>query len=105
MASNTEEYPVECPFCKIAEAYPAASRYPSYGVKELKECVPDETDSTRVDPNCHLVVSAPEVIAFLDILPMTPGHLLITTRRHHVRIGDVPCDEAKDIGTEIVDCL
>ena len=94
-----ELYPIDCPFCKIADSYPTAnhSLRLSSG-DDLKSCVPEEVDAQKVDPNCHLVLSAPTVLAFLDIMPMTRGHLLVTSRSHHVKIGEVPGQEAADIG-------
>lgn len=37
-------------------------------------------------------------MAFLDIMPLSPGHLLLTTRRHHEKICDVSDEESQDIG-------
>jgi diadenosine tetraphosphate (Ap4A) HIT family hydrolase len=37
-------------------------------------------------------------MAFLDIMPLSPGHLLITTRKHHEKISDVTEEEARDLG-------
>jgi diadenosine tetraphosphate (Ap4A) HIT family hydrolase len=99
MSSDNDPYPVECPFCKIAAAYPALSESQRAATQKAVDCVADGADSARIDPNCHLVLSSPNVIAFLDIMPMAPGHLLVATRRHRVKIGDVPSDEASDIGT------
>ena len=31
-----------------------------------------------------------EVVAFMDIAPVTPGHLLVIPREHHADLGDVP---------------
>jgi len=101
MLSSTEQYPEECPFCKIAAAYPLA---PS-AARTPQECVPDNVDATKIDPSCHLVLSGPDVMAFLDIMPMAPGHLLVATRKHRVKIGDVPSDEASDIGKKTVERL
>jgi diadenosine tetraphosphate (Ap4A) HIT family hydrolase len=99
MSSDNDLYPMECPFCKIAAAYPATSESPLAASRKAQDCVPDDADATKVDPNCYLVLSSPDVMAFLDIMPMAPGHLLVATRRHRVKIGDVPSDEASDIGT------
>jgi len=37
-------------------------------------------------------------MAFLDIMPLSPGHLLVTTRKHHEKISDVTEEEAKELG-------
>ncbi|KAK5134969.1 hypothetical protein LTR08_005921 [Meristemomyces frigidus] len=79
MPSLEDHYPVDCPFCKISSAYPHT----------LSSPIPDSPDSEKVDPQCHLILSAPHVLAFLDILPMTPGHILLTTRKHYRTLSDL----------------
>jgi diadenosine tetraphosphate (Ap4A) HIT family hydrolase len=37
-------------------------------------------------------------MAFLDIMPLSPGHLLVTTRKHHGKISDVTEEEARELG-------
>jgi diadenosine tetraphosphate (Ap4A) HIT family hydrolase len=101
MSSDADPYPVECPFCKIAEAFPATVNSGPMPSRAPLDCVAVEADATRIDPNCHLVISSPNVMAFLDIMPMAPGHLLVATRRHRVKISDVPSDEASDIGESL----
>jgi diadenosine tetraphosphate (Ap4A) HIT family hydrolase len=98
MSSDNDPYPVECPFCKIAAAYPASHDASVAEPKRAQDCVPHDADATKIEPNCHLVLSSPEVMAFMDIMPMAPGHLLVATRRHRVKIGDVPSAEASEIG-------
>jgi len=51
-----------------------------------------------VSPSCFLVLSAPRVMAFLDILPMTRGHLLVTVRGHREKVQDVGGGEGGEIG-------
>ncbi|GAB7348646.1 hypothetical protein MBLNU459_g7016t1 [Dothideomycetes sp. NU459] len=75
-------YPTSCPFCRIGQAYQHTSDEP----------IPSEPDPTLVDPSCFLVLSTPHILAFLDILPMCPGHLLVTTRGHHEKLSDVPLE-------------
>jgi diadenosine tetraphosphate (Ap4A) HIT family hydrolase len=29
---------------------------------------------------------------------MTPGHVLVTVRNHHIKLSDVPSDEARELG-------
>lgn len=87
-------YPQPCPFCTIASAYPTTSS------TSFLDCVPNDenADSSRIRPNVFLVLSAPDVIAFLDILPMTLGHLLVATRAHRKVVGDVEGGEAREVG-------
>lgn len=78
MSSIEELYPTPCAFCRISSAYPPD---PSN--------VPHSPDPERVDPQCHLILSTPLVLAFLDIMPISPGHILLTTRRHYRTLGDL----------------
>ncbi|KAK7532626.1 HIT-like domain-containing protein [Phyllosticta citricarpa] len=50
---------------------------------------PSSIDPSRVSPAAYVVLSAPRVLAFLDIMPMTRGHLLVTTRRHRRKVEDL----------------
>jgi histidine triad (HIT) family protein len=58
------------------------------------------------DPNCifcristgeipsALVLATPMAVAFLDINPVNPGHLLLVPRAHHASLDDLPDDVA-----------
>lgn len=35
-------------------------------------------------------------------MPLSPGHLLVTTRQHHEKISDVTEEEAKELGVWLV---
>ncbi|KAK5120992.1 hypothetical protein LTR85_005776 [Meristemomyces frigidus] len=78
MSSVDELYPVSCPFCKIADAYPPEA-----------SPVPQSPDPERVDPQAHVILSTPYALAFLDILPIAPGHILLTTRHHYRKLSDL----------------
>jgi diadenosine tetraphosphate (Ap4A) HIT family hydrolase len=73
-----------CPFCNIAAHFPPS---PS----------PD-SNHELLSPSAFVVLSSPMVVAFLDIMPLSPGHLLVTTRRHHEKISDVTGEEARALG-------
>jgi hypothetical protein len=73
-----------CPFCNIADAYPAS--------------VNPSADHERVSPSAFVVLSTPLCMAFLDIMPLSPGHMLVTTRHHHEKISDVGEEESKELG-------
>ena len=77
--SLQDHYPQSCPFCRIAAAYPPESSSP----------VPTNPDPEKVSPECFLIYSSEHVMAFLDILPISPGHILITTRDHYRTLGDM----------------
>jgi diadenosine tetraphosphate (Ap4A) HIT family hydrolase len=101
-----DPYPQSCPFCAISAAYPSLTSSQTVRhassitplAHQLLEYVPSVPNSTLIEPNCHLILNAPQVLAFLDIMPITPGHVLVISRNHHVKLGDVPGDEAKELG-------
>lgn len=78
-------YPTEpCPFCTIAAAFPfPVSSCPnspalwtsSKDQESLADCVPkeDESDPDKTHPSSFVVLRSRDVVAFLDILPMTGG--------------------------------
>jgi diadenosine tetraphosphate (Ap4A) HIT family hydrolase len=73
-----------CPFCDIAANYPPSTSL--------------ECDHELVSPPAFVVLSTPVCMAFLDIMPLSPGHLLVTTRKHHEKISDVGEEEARELG-------
>ena len=112
--------PQTCPFCTIAAAFPFPSSSPtstspssppltpslwkSSSTLEqdlLKESIPkeEESDPEKTSPNSFVVLRSRDVVAFLDILPMTGGHLLVTTRQHKVKVADMEAVESREIGT------
>lgn len=108
-----ERYPEPCPFCSISAAYPphttasSASAGEQKPDRELLDCIPSSAavEPARVDPAAFIVLSAPRVMAFLDILPMTRGHLLVTTREHRGKVQDVEGLEGRDVGELSHFCL
>lgn len=92
-----DQYPQSCPFCAIADAYPA-SLSSAAGSSPPLDAVPSAPDVTAVQPSCFLVLSTSEVLAFLDILPMTRGHLLVTSRSHRRKLADLEGGESREIG-------
>lgn len=88
MQETDLHYPPEsCPFCTIAAAYPVSDSAqagaslwrsaPEKLQKELAACVPSEEESQadKTDPSSFVVLRSNDVVAFLDILPMTRGEL------------------------------
>ncbi|TVY81998.1 Hit family protein [Lachnellula suecica] len=74
----------DCPFCNIGAHYPP-SHSPS-------------ADSELVSPSAFVVLSTPLCMAFLDIMPLAPGHILVTTRKHKEKLSDVTEEEASELG-------
>lgn len=62
--------------------------------------MPRDEDSgpDKTAPASFVVLNAEHVLAFLDILPMTRGHLLVTVREHREKVEDLRGGEAGDIG-------
>jgi len=40
----------------------------------------------------HLVLDEPDVVGFLDVRPLFPGHVLVVPRRHVDTLVDLPAD-------------
>jgi diadenosine tetraphosphate (Ap4A) HIT family hydrolase len=73
-----------CPFCAIGTTYPPS---PS-----------PNPDHELLSPPAFVVLSSPLCLAFLDIMPLAPGHLLVTTRAHREKISEVGEDESRELG-------
>ena len=91
--------PDACPFCGIASAFPAPSASPT-SERELGTCIPSDEDSNieKTTPSSFVVLASRDVVAFLDILPMTRGHLLVATRGHRVKVADMDGEEGRSMG-------
>ncbi|USP74287.1 uncharacterized protein yc1106_01561 [Curvularia clavata] len=122
MQETDLHYPPEtCPFCTIAAAHPcpgighetgasvptATTAPPSLWRsaseqqrQALRACVPsdEESDPEKTSPSSFVVLRSSDVVAFLDILPMTWGHLLVTTRQHKVKVADMGAVESREMG-------
>ncbi|RPA99286.1 HIT-like protein [Choiromyces venosus 120613-1] len=61
-----------CPFCLIATSYPPST--PPY--------IP-APPTAPLSPTTHILLSTPHALAFLDIMPESPGHLLLIPRSHY----------------------
>jgi len=81
--------PVPCPFCHIASTNPPTS-------PALPPVL--HPHSERTIPFAHVVLSTPVTLAFLDHMPLSPGHLLVIPRTHHAKISDVSEEEARELG-------
>lgn len=44
------------------------------------------------DVPAHVVLDDDEVMAFLDVRPLFPGHTLVVPRQHHETLADLPGD-------------
>ncbi|KAI1351556.1 HIT domain-containing protein [Xylaria sp. FL0043] len=82
-----------CPFCNIAQTYPSfpPSQPPAPDSPEL--------DPFKLAPASFVVLSTPMLMAFLDIMPLSHGHLLLCPRSHKPKLSDVSPDEAAELGS------
>ncbi|RMJ21356.1 HIT domain-containing protein, partial [Aspergillus sp. HF37] len=97
-----------CPFCRIASTYPPRS--PSSKEEQGHSSVPghhDQKSPNSTVPNildagdstpAHLILSTDSVLAFLDIMPLTRGHVLLVTREHYDKLNDVDVGVARELG-------
>ena len=84
----------DCPFCNIASVY----KSPSNSSDSVLSYIPEKVDVTKTAPSCFLVLAAPNVMAFLDIMPMVEGHLLVVVRDHRPKVEDMQPEESRDVG-------
>ncbi|KAF3388611.1 putative HIT-like protein [Penicillium rolfsii] len=79
-----------CPFCNIAASNPPAPFNNPESDSSLSESAVDET--------AHLILSTEHVLAFLDIMPLTNGHVLIAPRQHYEKLGDMGVAAGQEMG-------
>ncbi|KAI1437230.1 HIT domain-containing protein [Xylaria sp. CBS 124048] len=82
-----------CSFCDIAQAYrPFPPEEPP---------APDspDVDPSKLSPASFIVLSTPVLMAFLDIMPLSHGHLLLCPRSHKPKLTDVSPEEAAALGS------
>ncbi|KAF6836379.1 hit domain-containing protein [Colletotrichum plurivorum] len=89
--SGVEPPESSCPFCIIADEYPP-----------YEPTDPPEDDMTldphRIPTPAFVVLSTPTLIAFLDILPLSRGHLLLCPRTHRPKLTDASAEESAEMG-------
>ncbi|KAL2132900.1 hypothetical protein VTI74DRAFT_3178 [Chaetomium olivicolor] len=86
--------PSDCPFCHIASVfapYPPSSPPPSTSALL-------NPDLTSPQPSTFLLLSTPLLIAFLDIMPLSMGHILLCPRSHRPKLTDVSPAESAELG-------
>jgi diadenosine tetraphosphate (Ap4A) HIT family hydrolase len=77
-----------CPFCMISSVYePFDPLNPPPSTSSL-------INPELVSPASFIVLSTPVLVAFLDILPLSRGHLLLCTRPHRPKLSDVTASES-----------
>ncbi|KAG5996248.1 hypothetical protein E4U52_006965 [Claviceps spartinae] len=83
--------PSDCPFCAIAAVHiPYDPFHP-----------PLTVDPTLTSPSSFIVLSTPLLIAFLDIMPLSHGHLLLCPRAHRPKLTDATRQESLQLGDSV----
>ncbi|KAH8168767.1 HIT domain-containing protein [Sarocladium implicatum] len=78
----------DCPFCAISASHtPYDPLHP-----------PSSISPTITTPASFIALSTPDLIAFLDILPLSRGHLLLCPRAHRPKLTDSTASEARSLG-------
>ncbi|KAI0018462.1 HIT-like domain-containing protein [Xylariomycetidae sp. FL0641] len=81
-----------CPFCRIACAYaPYPPRTPPPATART-------LSPALVTPGAYVVYSTGTLVAFLDIQPLSRGHLLLCPRAHRPKLSAVTAREAAALG-------
>ncbi|OAP60760.1 hypothetical protein AYL99_05762 [Fonsecaea erecta] len=91
-SSSERDFSSSCPFCAIGSTYATTSPLSS------SETMAKALDPEQLDPPSFVLYSSEHVIAFLDIMPLTKGHVLVAPRKHRVKVGDLSPSEGAEIG-------
>ncbi|KAK4125747.1 HIT-like protein [Parathielavia appendiculata] len=92
--STSQTSDPDCPFCHISSVFPPynpASPPPSTSPL-LNPAL------TAPQPSTFLVLSTPHLVAFLDIMPLSLGHILLCPRPHRPKLTDVTPAESAELG-------
>ncbi|KAL4881548.1 HIT-like domain-containing protein [Aspergillus karnatakaensis] len=85
-----------CAFCRIAAAHPPVP--PSTYLHQSHTESKPHLDITE-DGHAFLVLSTEHVLAFLDIMPLTRGHVLVVPRKHSEKISEIGVKMGRELGT------
>ncbi|KAL2267195.1 hypothetical protein VTJ83DRAFT_4472 [Remersonia thermophila] len=92
--TNTTDTVPDCPFCHIASTYPPYD--PSNPPPSTSPLLSSE--ATFPQPATFMILSTPLLIGFLDIMPLSQGHILLCPRAHRPKLTDVRPAEAAELG-------
>ncbi|KAJ5086636.1 hypothetical protein NUU61_007943 [Penicillium alfredii] len=81
-----------CPFCNIASINPPIPCH------DPEKSTPTSPSGSEQSPTAHLILSTEHVLAFLDIMPLTRGHVLVAPRRHYELLGDMGVAVGQEMG-------
>ena len=86
-----DRYAIPCPFCAIVQHH---APFPP-------QSPPSDLQSTLTTPPAFVVLSTPTLVAFLDIMPLSRGHLLVCPRVHRPKLTDTTPTEARRLGAAV----
>ncbi|EJT78750.1 hypothetical protein GGTG_03848 [Gaeumannomyces tritici R3-111a-1] len=83
-----------CPFCNISASYPAFDPLspPEPSADSLRP------ERTNPDPATFVLLSTPLLVAFLDIMPLSRGHILLCPREHRPKLTAATAEESRELG-------
>lgn len=93
--TSTQDSSAPCPFCTIS------TTYPPYDPTSPPPATSPSLDPEAISPSTFLVLSTPLLIAFLDILPLSHGHVLLCPRRHAQKLTSATRDESASLGVYV----
>ncbi|BCS27176.1 uncharacterized protein APUU_60224S [Aspergillus puulaauensis] len=90
-----------CAFCRIAAAHhPVAPSTYLHSTPNANANSPSTpTPGPGEDGHAFLILSTKHVLAFLDIMPLTRGHVLVVPRNHHEKLAEVGVRVSRELGT------
>lgn len=92
-ASSSTSDP-DCPFCHISSVFPPYNpANPPPSTSPLLN-----PDLTTPQPSTFIILSTPHLIAFLDIMPLSLGHILLCPRPHRPKLTDATPAESAELG-------
>ncbi|KAK4150773.1 Hit family protein 1 [Chaetomidium leptoderma] len=84
----------DCPFCHISSVFPAYN--PADPPAPTSSVI--NPDLTSPQPATFIILSTPHLVAFLDIMPLSLGHILLCPRPHRPKLTDASPAESAELG-------
>lgn len=88
-----------CAFCRIAAAYHPVA--PSTYLQSTSNANSNSPSAPKPGPgedgHAFLILSTKHVLAFLDIMPLTRGHVLVVPRNHHEKLAEVGVRVSREV--------
>ncbi|KAL2193584.1 HIT-like domain-containing protein [Corynascus similis CBS 632.67] len=93
-ASSDSDADSTCPFCHISSVFPPYD--PADPPPSSSPLLNPERTSPQ--PATFIILSTPHLVAFLDIMPLSIGHVLLCPRPHRPKLTDVSPAESAELG-------